>query len=243
MQLLECLEQIPDPRNPKGVRHGITPLLKATLVGLLAGMTCIERIAQYIREQWDELNEALGFTHHHPPAAGTYRLALSQVDCEVMSQAFEQWMSEWLKDKTFDIAVDGKACCGIKTGEAPRNVLMLVNGFVHDLQVVISQWRIPDKQGEPTVLKERLGGLVEKYPGIRLLTGDAYFSGRNLCEAITELHKDYLVRIKGNQKDIEEALSFWFDQHMKPKPNKSSVKPEAMHQEKKGAVPLLESCI
>jgi hypothetical protein len=243
MQLLESVEQIPDPRNPKGVRHGITPLLKATLIGLLAGMTCIEHIAQYIQEQWEQLADFLGFTHYHPPHAETYRFVLNRIDCQTLSHAFEKWISEWLKDRTFDIAVDGKACCGIQTGEDPRDVLMVLNGFVHDLQVVISQWRIPDKKGEPTVLKEQLAELVEKYPGIRLLTGDAYFSGRNLCEAITQLHKDYLVRIKGNQKDIEEALSFWFDQHLKPKPNKAPVKPDASHQEKKGLQSSLASCI
>jgi hypothetical protein len=168
---------------------------------------------------------------------------LNQVDCGVLSDAFEQWISAWLKDKTFDIAIDGKACRGIQTGDDSREKLMVLNGFVHDLQVVIGQWRIENKQGEPTVLKDHLAGLVKKYPGIRLLTGDAYFSGRNLCEAITDLHKDYLVRIKGNQKDIEEALSFWFDEHMKATPNQSSKKPDAMHQEKRGASLPPVSCI
>lgn len=237
MTLLESLEQVTDPRFPKGVRHGVIPLLKATLLGLLAGMTCIEQIAQYIQEQWDLIGDELGFSHYHPPDPATYRRVLSKIDCRVLSQAFEIWMSEWLKDKTFDVAVDGKACRGIKTGKDPRDVLMLVNGFVHDLQVVVNQWRIPDKQGEPTVLKANLAGLVEKYPGIRLLTGDAYFSGRNLCEAITALHKDYLVRIKGNQGDIQQALSFWFDEHLK-----QHARPDAVQHEKRGASPLPAGC-
>lgn len=238
MRLLESLEQVADPRNAKGVRHPITPLLKATLVGLLAGFTNIEHIAKYIREQWDVVGELLGFTHYHPPAANTYRLVLSKISCDALMNSFEQWISEWLKDKIFDIAVDGKANRGIKTGEGPRDVLMILNGFVHDLQVVVSQFRIPDKQGEPTVLRENLQGLVKKYPGIRLLTGDAYFSGRNLCEAITALNKDYLVRIKGNQKDIEEAMSFWFEQH-----TKTRSRPNAQQEEKRGSLLSPENCI
>jgi len=229
MNLLESLEQVTDPRKPKGVRHGVTPLLKATLLGLLAGLTCIEQIAQYIKEQWDLISDELGFTHYHPPDPATYRRVLSQVDCHILGQAFEAWISKYLKGKTFDVAVDGKACCNIKTGEDPRDVLMLVNVFAHDIQVVLSQWPTGEKQGEPTVLANHLDQLVEKYPGIRLFTGDAYFSGRNLCQAITDLHKDYLVRIKGNQGDIHEALSFWFSEQ-----RKRHAKPDAMHQEKKG---------
>lgn len=228
MQLLESLEQVVDPRKPKGVRHGVGPILKATLLGLLAGMTCVERIAEYIREQWDQVNEALGFTHYHPPAAGTYRLVLNQIDCSVLSTAFEQWISDWLKDKTFDVAIDGKACRGIQTGEDCREKLMVLNGFVHDLQVCIAQLRLADKKGEATVLRDNLQALVEKYPGIRLLTLDAGLCGRNLCEAIGKLNKDYLVRIKGNQGDIEEALSYWLDQHLK-----SQAKPEVEEPEKK----------
>ena len=230
MTLLETLEHVQDPRAPKGVRHGVIPLLKATLLGLLAGMTCIEQIAQYIKEQWDLIGDELGFTHYHPTDPATYRRVLSSVDCNVLSQAFETWISEYLKGKTFDVAVDGKACRGIKTGEDSRDVLMLVNVFAHDIQVVLSQWPTGEKKGEPTVLANNLKLLVEKYPGIRLLTGDAYFSGRNLCQAITDLRKDYLVRIKENQGDIHEALSFWFSEQ-----RKRHAKPDAMHQEKRGA--------
>lgn len=237
MNLLESLEQVVDPRSPKGIRHPIVPLLKATLLGLLAGLTCIEHISQYIAEKWDDISDELGFTHYHPPDALTYRRVLNQLDSATLNRAFENWMAEWLGDKTFDVAVDGKACRGVKTGDASRDVLMLVNVFAHDLQVVLSQWRIPDKQGEPTVLAEHLSALIAKYPGIRLLTGDAYFSGRSLCQAITDLHKDYLVRIKGNQKDIEETLAFWFSEKIK-----EHSPPDARSVEKKRALPSAVLC-
>jgi len=236
MKLLESLESVVDPRFPKGVRHPVSAILKATTLGLLAGFTCIEHIAKYIAEKWDEISDELGFTHHHAPDADTYRRVLNQLNTNILSQAFEGWMSEFLEEKTFDVAVDGKACRGIKTGDDSRGTLMLLNVFAHDIQVVLSQWPLGKKQGEPTVLKEHLKDMVEKYPGIRLLTGDACFSGRNLCQAITDLHKDYLVRIKGNQPDIEEALSFWFSEQLK-----KQTPPDAQETEKKRAFVLPES--
>ena len=81
------------------------------------------------------------------------------------------------------------------------------------------------------MLAKHLSELVSKYPGIRLLTGDAYFSGRSLCQAITECHKDYLLRVKGNQKDSEDTLACWFSEQLK-----KQNAPDAISQQKKTAL-------
>jgi hypothetical protein len=47
------------------------------------------------------------------------------------------------------------------------------------------------------------------------LTGDAGLAGRNLCQTIINYKKDYLIRIKGNQKAVEEAILFWFENRLK----------------------------
>jgi hypothetical protein len=94
---------------------------------------------------------------------------------------------------------------------------MMLNVFAHDVQLALAQWRVGEKEGEPTVLNDHLQELLKRYPGIRLLVGDAYFSGRNLCEAITDLNRHYLVRIKGNQGDVEEALETWFQEAVRKK--------------------------
>jgi DDE_Tnp_1-associated len=35
--LLECLQRVPDPRDPRGVRHSLTSLLLAAVAAVLAG--------------------------------------------------------------------------------------------------------------------------------------------------------------------------------------------------------------
>ena len=55
-----------------------------------------------------------------------------------------------------------------------------------------------EKRYEPGVLREQLGPLFERYPGLRLLTMDALYAERDLCQAIAGHGRDYLVRIKGN---------------------------------------------
>jgi hypothetical protein len=215
--LLECIEEIVDPRLPTGVRHPVSAIVKAAILGLLAGYTRVEQIAHYIAGVWDDVSEPLGFTHWHPPDPGTYRLVLSKIPVEALGNAFQDWIAEILSGQSLDVSVDGKACRGLQQGEDPRDVFMMLNVFAHDVQLTLAQWRVGEKEGEPTVLSDHLPELLKRYPGIRLLVGDAYFSGRNLCEAITDLNRHYLVRIKGNHEDLEEALETWFQETLAQK--------------------------
>lgn len=229
MNLLESLEEVTDPRDPRGVRHPVPALLKATLLGLLAGKTCTEHIAAYIAEHWDEVADPLGFTRWHPPGGDTYRRVLGQIDSGRLARAFENWMSHCLRGQTLVASVDGKASRGV-AGEHPGRALNVLNVFAHDMQVVLAQWPLENKQGESTTLKANLSGLLEKYPGLSLLTADAGFSGRNLAQALVDLHLNYLVRVKGNQPDVEEAMIFWFEQQLQRR-----VRADAVTCEKKRA--------
>ena len=45
---------------------------------------------------------------------------------------------------------------------------------------------------------------------LRLLTMDALYAERDLCQAIVSYGRDYLVRIKGNQPEVLAALADGF---------------------------------
>lgn len=229
MSLFEHVGQIEDPRDPRGVRHPAGAIIKAVMLALISGMTCMEHIAEYISQHWEELADELGFRHWHPPDGNTISRLLEKLDSEALSRVFESWLSELLQGKTFNVSLDGKSCRGVvKEGKPDGKALYLLNAFAHDVQVALAQYPLEDKKGESTVAKEHIGELIQKYPGIVLFTLDAGLSGRNLCETIIHFERDYLVRIKGNQPDLEEALCFWFEAHLKKNP-----KPDAKTVEKK----------
>ena len=60
------------------------------------------------------------------------------------------------------------------------------------------------------MLREQLAPLFERYPGLRLLTMDALYAERDLCQAIVGHGRDYLVRVKGNQPTVLAALTDGF---------------------------------
>ena len=55
----------------------------------------------------------------------------------------------------------------------------MVNVLAHDLKL----WPASVKPDEHCVLREQLGPLFERYPGLRLLTMDALHAVRDLCKA------------------------------------------------------------
>ena len=95
-------------------------------------------------------------------------------------------------------------------GDANGNPLARVNVLAHDLRLCLAQWPASEKRYEPGVLREQPAPLFERYPGRRLLTMDALYAERDLCQAIVGHGRDYLVRVKGNQPTVLAALTDGF---------------------------------
>lgn len=233
--LMKCLSTIPDPRDRRGVRHPLISIMMVVILGFLSGHKTIEHIMAYVEAHWDEIRDELGFRKYYVPNPTTVNRLLEKIDREALESAFENWVSGLVQEKEFTACVDGKASCGSK--QENGSISMMVNVFAQDIRLTLAQWPVGEKQGEPTVLRERLSKLFAKYPGLRILTGDALYAGRDLCQAIIDLGRDYVVRIKGNQEEVQEALSLTFQEESKKrKPDVTSPS------EKKGGPLLLVKC-
>ena len=202
--LFECLEQVPDPRRARGVRHPFQAILRLTLLGLVCGQTTMAHIALFARMHWPVLKEPLGFLRNHPPHATTISRTLAGVPYEQLQGALSGWVARVVADQE----VDGK--WAKQSEDANGNPLVMVNVLAHDLRLCLAQWPASEKRYEPGVLREQLGQLFERYPGLRLLTMDAVYAERDLCQAIVSYGRDYLVRIKGNQPEVLAALADGF---------------------------------
>ena len=108
-------------------------------------------------------------------------------------------------DRELNASVDGK--WAKQSGDSNGNPLVMVNVLAHDLRLCLAQWPASERRYEPRVLREQLSQLFEDYPGLRLLTMDALYAERDLCQAIVSHGRDYLARIKGNQPEALAALA------------------------------------
>ena len=206
--LFGCLELVPDPRRARGVRHPFQAILRLTLLGLVCGQSTMAHIALFARMHWPVLKEPLGFVRDHPPHATTISRALAGVSYEQLQGALTVWVACVVADREVAASVDGK--WAKQSEDASGNPLVMVNVLAHDLKLCLAQWPASEKRYEPGVLREQLGQLFERYPGLRLLTMDALYAERDLCQAIVSHGRDYMVRVKGNRPEALAALADGF---------------------------------
>jgi len=203
--LLKVFAQVPDPRDPRGVRHPMQSILALVFLGLLARIREMAVLQRWAEDYWDQLREPLGFDRETPPHATTISRTLADCELGAFARAFITWVKTFLPDEPMTAAVDGKTSCqGIDTDGHP---VQLVTVFVHKLKLALAQWSVRgEKTNEPNTLKNHLAELKSDFPLLKLITGDAIYAQRPLAEAIIDEDLDYLVQIKGNQGDIQDAL-------------------------------------
>ena len=67
LALLDVLAQIPEPRDPRGVRHPLSAILSLAVLALLTGAKSYSAIAQFGRDKGFALAHALGFRRGKTP--------------------------------------------------------------------------------------------------------------------------------------------------------------------------------
>ncbi len=211
LTLLDAFSQLDDPRCRRGVRHPFSGIVVLMLLGMLARIREMEVLVRWATVNWDQLKEPLGFDRDQPPCATTISRTLAKCSVADFQAALAVWLQDCLSETTTSgvLAVDGKtAKQGIDDNGRPLHML---NAFVHDVQAVVGQWSTgAEKTNEPTLLRRHLVALLETYPMLRLITGDAMFAQRPLAELICGQGRDYLLQIEANQGDTLDALEHCF---------------------------------
>ena len=195
--------------------------MRLTLLGLVSGQTTMAHIALFGQLHWQTLKEPLGFVRDRTPHATTISRALAGVSLEQLQEALIGWVEGIVKDQRMNASVDGK--WAKQSEDAGGNPLGMVNVLAHDLKLCLAQWPMTEKRYEPKVLRDRLGRLFERYPGLQLLTMDALYAERGLCQAIVSHGRDYLVRVKGNRSTLLAAISDGFPEDELGEPQAETI--------------------
>lgn len=230
--LVAAFSEVADPRQRRGVRHPFSAILGLMLVGLVCRVNDFASLQRWAARHWHLLRRPLGFTRHKPPHPTTLSRTLARFSLQEFQAAFSRWLQDVVTEQAaWAVAVDGKTS---KQGlNSQGDPIQMLNVFAHDLKACLGQWPLEgDKQTEPEVLKARLSELFEKYPALRLITGDALYAQRHLSELIVAADHDYLFQIKANQPDLLDAARTCFARA-------EDAKADAVTREKKGATEKL----
>lgn len=235
ISIFDVFDQLSDPRDPRGVRHKFSSILGLTFLGMLARIREMAVLVRWANVHWDLIKEPLGFDRDTPPSATTISRTLAGCKVEDFQNALKKWIRSIieLQGTSGIVAVDGKTSKQGIDGDEPLHML---NAFVHDLKVVVGQWSTgSEKTNEAGVLKNELKRLLEDYPMLKIITADALFAGRPVLKVIRDLDCDYMVGIKGNQKEVYESLEHCFKDVTTENASAETI-------EKRGPIPRLAMC-
>lgn len=212
--LPELLATLSDPRGRQGLRHPLAAMLAATICGILTGARGCEAIAQWVRDQETKIWHLLGF-RRRPPCANTYRTLLARLPPEMFEEMIQRWIEPLLPSPSPDsiqpLALDGKTLCGTN-GPLDRAVHLL-SLLDQKTGGVLRQLAMPPDTNEHKAALALLKTIVLKG---RLITGDAIFCQRDLCQDVVDEGGDYLIVVKDNQPELKAAIEAEFQVGFSP---------------------------
>lgn len=219
--LFDLLAQIPDPRGRRGRRHPLAAMLTTIVCAILTGARGYRTIAHWARSQDAVVWGWLGF-HRKPPCANSFRNLLLALEPEVLETILRQWMAGVIQlpatNAIQSVAMDGKTLCNtLAAHERNVHLLSLLDQATGG---VLSQQAVPPTTNEAKTAVEILKTIVLKG---RLITGDAMFCQRELCEQIVDSGGDYLFVVKDNQPELKAAVAADFQPGFSPRHRKTAT--------------------
>ncbi len=213
--LLEYLQQIPDPRGRQGRRHNLVAMLATIVSAFLQGARGYAAIAQWIHGQEPRFWHELGY-QRKPPKPGAFRKLLMQLPAEQFEQLIRAWVTHCVgqppaKGTPQPVAMDGKTLRG--TIQSHQRTLHLLSVLDHRTGCTLSQVPVDDRTNESKTAEEVLCSLVLKG---RVVTGDAMFCQREVCQQVVTQAGDYLFVVKDNQPTLKEAIAAEFRADFSP---------------------------
>jgi predicted transposase YbfD/YdcC len=231
--LLAAFAPLPDPRRARSVTYALPALLALAVAAILSNHLSVLAIAEWGARQSPDLLRTLGCPTGRTPCQSTLQRLFSKLDGHALSAVLAAHFAPAVvpvpaaaeADATLQgVAMDGKAQRGrlpFQQGGCPVHAL---TAFCHEHGVVLAHEPIEPGQGaeqekgeaELTVAPALLARVA--WPG-RVLTGDALFCQRHLCQQVLAAGGEYLLLVKENQPTLYEDIRLLFD----PPPSLASL--------------------
>lgn len=194
---------VTDPRLERGHNHDLLEMIFITLTATICGANSwvdVERFAKAkIRwfRRYIELENGV-------PSHDTLGRVFSRLDAGEFLAAMHHWVDLFagsLRGK--GVAIDGKVLRGSFDRAASQSPLHTMTAFATDTRLVIRQMSVDGKSNEIPAVPNLLE-LMEIQGAV--ITLDAMHCQKETAKAITDKKADYILTVKGNQKNLAKAI-------------------------------------
>jgi predicted transposase YbfD/YdcC len=208
--LLERLAEVPDPRDPRGIRHRLPVVLALTACAVLAGATSVLAVGEWIADAPPQVLKQVGapadplLPKRILPAETTIRRLLARIDGDALDRAVGHWLTD-RRPKTTGLrglAVDGKSLRG--AAKAKGRKIHLLAALEHTTGLVLTQLDVGEKTNEITCFQPLLETVTDLAGTV--VTSDAMHTQREHADYLLARGAHYIVIVKGNQKKLRRQL-------------------------------------
>ena len=198
--LWDALGEVPDGRGRKGRQIPLASLLAVSIAAMLSGSDSLISIFRWGRRLKPEALRMLGFPDGLAPCHATYHYVFLSIDGDALARVLGKFA---LGDAApGHIAIDGKTLKGSRRHDA--RALHVLSAFATGLSAVVGDLVVEPDQNEITAALALLKGLPLEGA---IITGDAIFCQRQICQQIRDGNGHYLFSVKGNQPELQAAIA------------------------------------
>lgn len=171
-------------------------VLGLTVLALMGGARSMSDISRFGKLR-PEVLEVLGL--RRSPSVATLGRLLRMVSVEGVRMSLIAFTRELhagrqgADEPIGTVAMDGKVLRGTREDDRQLRLLHL---FARKGALALDQAEVSEGAGEIAGAEGWVRQMAGEFPGLKLLTGDALFAERSLCETIVEAEKDYLIKLK-----------------------------------------------
>jgi predicted transposase YbfD/YdcC len=209
--LVSAFAAVPDPRRAASIRYPLPSMLALAVAAILCAQTSVLAIAEWGARQPRDLLDQLGFAEGQTPCQTTVHRLFQRLDSAVLAQAlgtyFQQTMPGSSDRGAQGIAIDGKTQRGRRQFEAVPASVHALTAFCHEQGVILAEEPVEqgtDKAEAELTVAPRVIADLDWHN--RVLTGDALYCQRDLCQQILASGGDYLLTVKANQPTLYQRL-------------------------------------
>jgi len=209
--LIECFEELSDPRMNRTLDHKLVDILVIGLCSLLTGGEGFSDMEVFGKAKHEWLKTFLELPNGIP-SHDTFNRVFSAIDPHAFLECFVQWVQGICPALQNEIvAIDGKALRhALDEGQA---IPYIVSAWASNNGLTLGQVKVNDKSNEITAIPELLGVLELK--GC-IVTLDAMGCQKDIAARIIGKQADYVLALKGNHATIHEEVKEFFDAAVPP---------------------------
>ena len=213
LKLIEILqEEMIDYRGGNAVQHYLWDIIMIGLLCILCnGSTFVDM------ELFGQTHEALlrqflalphGIASHD-----TFGRIFAALDPHALDRCFAHWIASMRSEmEIHHVAIDGKTVRG--SGKAGQTAKHIITAFASDVQLVLGQRCVSEKNNEITEIPRLLDMFCVKNCTITI---DAMGTQKEIASKIIEKEGNYILALKENHPTLLHDIQFYAEQELFPR--------------------------